>query len=450
MRSKKENRFSPELKKRHASFEKFTGIWIPKPFLFLDELSLTEIYLLMIIKAYNTNGKCFEGSNKQLAVQMGLSEGRISQMVSLLKELKLVYSEEEKFLDPIEGMQTKRKIYITNITRTLYDGNMLIDLTLIDLIKSLIDLSGNLIDYKYIIINKIINNKGIINNTLNDSEESSIDDFSKIDTPIIEKEIHPIIAHWNACQGTRKHQRQNTRVYKTAVKYIKQLQKGVFCSMSTLNQETTQMLSSEERKKKWSEQEIISAIDQMLKIFENGYWPKDKSQIPTDLATLIYNGQTQNSWFLRCWKNPPKLLKEEKKLKISDVNLYNKYKGTIKPTEEQETKFIITINKLHDWYTEVLEDIAPVYALTNFNSYFGTAERFAKQHVKWLEHQGQLHIAYCDPDNSVNFKRFINHIKDEFNFNLMPTKEELKYLRKQFKKEEERFKNRIAGRKRQA
>lgn len=413
----KEDRKKEIISKQLAN-RKFKGVFIPKEIWFDTNLKWIQKLFFIEIDSLSADAKrgCY-ASNTHFSAMFNLSNERCSQIITELKKLELIEVKYKR-----EGQQIiERNIFITDKGIKYSKGG----------IKETLKKDNNI--------------NTIINNSIDDSDESSYNSSKKIDTPI-EKEIHPIIAHWNSCQGTRKHQKQNTKVYKTAVKYIKQLQKGTFCIMSTFNIETTKILSSIDKKKKWTEQEIIETINDVIKIYQNGYWPQDKSLLPTDLASIFYNPLTQNSWFLRCWKNPPKKIAEEKKLKIKDQDLYNIYKQIIQPTESQERKFIMVMNRLHSWYEEVLEDIAPLYSLTNFDSYFGTAQRFAKQHIKWLEHQGQLHIAYCDPESSTNFKRFTNHVKTEFSFNLVPTKEELKAMQQNYKKEQERFKNRIAGR----
>ncbi len=242
------------------------------------------------------------------------------------------------------------------------------------------------------------------------------------------KKTHPIIEYWNTLEGTRKHLNPETKTYQATIKDIKKLQKGLFFKMRTLKLEQLKNLSQADKNKKWTEPEIKTVLERMTNIFKDGYWPTDKSQVPASLNQLIYNPRTQYSWFIHCWKFPPVPISKEKKIKILDEEVFEMYKDILGPSEKMMDKFTIVINDLYRWYQNKLELIGPLYDTYTFKSHFGTFKRFAENHIKWLEKQGELHIAYCKHDG-VNFNRFLNFVKETHSFNFTLTKKDKEVTR---------------------
>lgn len=264
-------------------------------------------------------------------------------------------------------------------------------------------------------INNNKDNNTIINNSKSDSDESP----KKILT-------HPIMDYWNSLETTRKHLKANSKVYKTAIRYLKQLNTGTFGKMVTLKVE--QKLSSTDRIKKWTNDEIKQVLDITLLVFQAGYWPTDKSQIPTDLASLIYNPRSQFSWFLRCWKNPPQAIEQQIEIISKDEKALSLYQQVFNlSSQKMNRRLVLVVNALYDWYTKKMLQ----YPSASFDAHFGTFERFAKKHCEWLYTQGKdIHISYCKLD-AQNFTRFLDSIQKNYGYNLNPTDEQRKKIQQQ-------------------
>ena len=70
----------------------FKGIWIPKEIWLIDEINVLEKVLLIEIDSLDNDFGCI-ASNEYFANFLGISETRVSQMISNLKKLDYVYEE---------------------------------------------------------------------------------------------------------------------------------------------------------------------------------------------------------------------------------------------------------------------------------------------------------------------------------------------------------------------
>lgn len=338
----------------------------------------------------NKHGYCF-ASNKYFSNLYGVSITSISTWINQLKQngyiiIEMVYENPQKI--------TQRRITITTNRGIKENFNRGIKENFKD----------NSIDY---------------NNTINSIYSDSDESPKKVLT-------HPIMDYWNSLETTRKHLKADSKVYKTAIRYLKQLNTGTFGKMVTLKVE--QKLSSTDRIKKWTNDEIKQVLDTTLLVFQAGYWPTDKSQIPTDLASLIYNPRSQFSWFLRCWKNPPQAIEQQIEIISKDEKALSLYQQVFNvSSQKMNRRLVMIVNVLYDWYTKKMLQ----YPSASFDAHFGTFERFAKKHCEWLYTQGKdIHLSYCKLD-AQNFTRFLDSIQKNYGYNLNPTDEQRKKIQQQ-------------------
>lgn len=72
------------------SFERdFKGVWIPKEIFLCKDISPTEKILLAEIHSLDKGEGCY-ASNKYLAEFVGISEGRLANCLTKLKQLNLI------------------------------------------------------------------------------------------------------------------------------------------------------------------------------------------------------------------------------------------------------------------------------------------------------------------------------------------------------------------------
>jgi len=173
----------------------------------------------------------------------------------------------------------------------------------------------------------LINNNRVNNNrlkvskeTLTDSNESGQGLLNSPDNEalILEaKKIPPtslqynLLNFWNNLPNIpTKHIKPNTKVRLTAAGYFTQLASGRFADNKKFKPGffNDHKLSSSTLAKQWTREEIKAGLKRLNNIFVEGYWPRNKDNLPKDLATLLYNPGKQNSWFLMVVGQEPELL----------------------------------------------------------------------------------------------------------------------------------------------
>jgi len=172
-------------------------------------------------------------------------------------------------------------------------------------------------------------------------------------------------------------------------------------------------------KKKWTCKEIKKILMKINNMYKDEYWPYDKSKLPRDLDTIIYNSTSQKSLFLMCVNNPPQKLKTSKKQKPRNLKIYNKYLKIFKVDNNQ--KFIRMFNEFWDRVQVIFKDIEPYYRHTSFNSYFGSVKRpevFFETHATWIKQQNNIFPGLL---KGMPWKDFLNFVEKEYGFIFEPT-----------------------------
>lgn len=147
--------------------------------------------------------------------------------------------------------------------------------------------------------------------------------------PKKEIKTNSLIEYWNTFTQVRKH-RPTSKSYLLASQLLCQLKKGTFSEKNILNKEwlKKQNIPDFYLTRQWSEDQLMRGLEELSKLFVNGYWPQDKNKLPKQLSDLIYNPRTQKSYLLQALFKPiPQITqetikKQEKKLTDEDQKMY--------------------------------------------------------------------------------------------------------------------------------
>ena len=155
---------------------------------------------------------------------------------------------------------------------------------------------------------------------LKQKQQSEFQDKKK-PVPKIQKEIMQepwkkvCLNTWNELPNVTCHKNLNTKTMQQIDKALNDLIQGRFFQTRHFKDECLKKLKIT-RQTKISERQIASAIRKYEFYLTDGYWPVDKSKLPKDLLTFIYNPRTGKSFLLHTMYNEePKPLAENNKKK---------------------------------------------------------------------------------------------------------------------------------------
>lgn len=375
---------------------KFEGIWIPKEVWFDAQLSLMQKCFLIEINSLDNDKKrgCY-ASNKYFAEFFTLSNTRCSQIISSLKELKVI---EIKY--HFEGKEIKeRNIFMTDLGIKYFKGG----------------------------IKKSLKRDNYINilskDNKDDSGESSKNDFLNLSN---NKNNH-LFNYWNNIPTTRTH-KNNTKRHKNILKLIRQLKAGMFYKYNAVDKQFLKdnKVDNFYLKKKFTDDEIKEIFIHLSNMLLDGYTPDmDKSKFSKDLDTLIFNSRTNKSMFFKCYVNPPKLLVDEIKSKPKNQECYNLYREFFKDKitrKRDENKLILKFNDIWDEFCSVHDNVGQYYSHTSFSSYFGSIRRpetFFENHIRWLIKQKRSSVFNLDPE-SYSWINFISYMENQHGYEINP------------------------------
>jgi len=237
--------------------------------------------------------------------------------------------------------------------------------------------------------------------------------------------IDEITMFWNKLSNTRKH-KDSSKIHKRINKLLNDLRKGNFYKYhfdeNFLNKNK---ITKKDLKIKWTDENIKIILEKINLIYENKYWPYDKTKLTKDLDIIIYNKISQKSFFLMYMNNTPKLLNADKKQKPKNIIIYDKYKKLFAINDQ---KFVKMFNEFYTKVQIIFSDIEPCYRHRSFSSYLGSSRRqevFFDIHIEWLKKQSQLFPGLMKGRPWQDFK---NHIKKEYDFILEPNEGEKKEI----------------------
>jgi hypothetical protein len=244
--------------------------------------------------------------------------------------------------------------------------------------------------------------------------------------------IHKLTKFWNEMSNTRKH-KETSKIHIRINQLIKDLKNGKFYEYYWNDNFLKQnKIDSNLLKKEWSNKEIKEILLQLNNLYEDRYWPYDKSKLPRDFETMLYNKRTGKSFFLMCVNNPPQLLKKEKKSNPKNIEWYNKYKELF--GVETNQKFITMFNEFYTRAKNILENVEPLYRHTSFSRYVGSVRRphiFFELHMQWLKKQTKLFPGLL---KGIPWDNFCSYVLKEYNFCLVPDHKQVRKLKREYKK----------------
>ena len=377
---------------------KFKGVWIPKEIWFDRSLPLlSRIFMVEIDYLETTEDRGCYASNKYFSEFFGLSTGRCSNVINDLKRKEFI---EIKY--KYEGKEIKeRNIFLTE--------------------KGIKYMQGG-----------ISKKKGGISKTLKRDNNTNI--VSKDTIAVFEKKLSrhsKFIEKWNTYPNTTTHKISNTKTIQKLIKYFTLLKSGNFHKTCDLNfQFATKNNIKLNNFVKFTDEEIFTAMENVSKYYLEGYSPQNKSHLPKDLPSLIFNPRTGSSLFLAAFFNPPKpIRKKEVQNKYSKA--VDKYLILFPVTAidfRLKNKVTWNVNDIMDWHQKKCKRLGKYLGHTNFSDYIA-GDNFIQTHISWIRKEIQdMNIHVLDM-NTQYWKSFIKWLKEFHGINLEPTREEYRQMK---------------------
>jgi hypothetical protein len=165
----------------------------------------------------------------------------------------------------------------------------------------------------------------------------------------------------------------------------------------------------------YTKKEILVAVKNTALYSKDGYFTEreNKSFMPKDLATLMYNPRTGKSWFLLAYYKKPKPFK---------IPLIDPDPKTTKYLIEQmkhssdthyEVKLHHGINSIRKFVMNIPKKSAGKFKIRNE---VGTTLRITKAYVEWIKHQDwvdEINVSILNANNKL-WKRFIKDKEGEY------------------------------------
>ena len=331
---------------------------------YLQELKGTELKLLLVIYRNSI------GWNVK-ACQLGIEELEKKSGISRLHIIKSAQTLEEKNLISIIKSDGTKNTYVANIANNSEE-----------LVRILNKGSGKAV-YKRLLVpvtKKLppnidihnINTSSINTTSVLDSKESSTTSndskSKKIKILKIDNDSNDIINIWNSIKLVSKHNKEKySKTLEDSIKYINLLKSGKFIEYLSITDSQLEKLNIpiKYKSKKFTQEEIITGLNNYALQFEKGYWPiteEEKLRLPRSLSGCFYNKFNQSciSPFLKVFFNKPKKV-EEKEFNLPEIRDpgYNILHGALK-TMQGNTLNTRTIYKntllIREWINEIRDD----------------------------------------------------------------------------------------------
>lgn len=245
------------------------------------------------------------------------------------------------------------------------------------------------------------------------------------------KVIHPLIEYWNSLPNTSKMRADtSTKTYKKAMELFDQLRAGKLGQRNYMD--TAWMdkkgITERELSKKWSDAKIKSAMDELSKMLSPGYWPENKSWVPRNLNTLIYNPRSGRSWIMVVNKTPIKKVKqvsrerEESKQPENVTKLAKRIAGAVEEISGIELgpvemkKLFLKVGEIKTEHRKI-----PIWKHSELEDHIGTPAKFVTEYSKFLKKEfddfNSLTVNMIGPGKR-NWKKFINGLERDIGVSL--------------------------------
>lgn len=276
-------------------------IIIPEKVLFDTELTPTQKYLFGFFFFLDKQNGCYF-TNREIAKTMSMSEWEVSRGVSKLRRLE--YIEVTKTDDGHRHI--KLASLYTDLRKSLCKNAREGGLP-----KTARRTASN--PMKLQKKNTPLNTSGIKSLSRTDyslqnnprgsfsRDEKEPSTFSQTKMPShFSKKIHSLLEYWNRLPNVPKHKTKTTKVYNQSCYKLDLLYKGKLGELVEFDEVwlARHNIPLEWTKESWSEEQVKEVMNSLSNLYTEGYWPKDKSKLPRQLARLIYSPESMSSWFL--------------------------------------------------------------------------------------------------------------------------------------------------------
>lgn len=366
----------------------FKGVWIPAEIWEHEGISLREQILWTEIKFLDGDHGCY-ASNSYLLKKLRLkNNSHIRSMISHLKELGLVYCNENE-----DGTGKTRRILHANdpVRKPTPPAGKTAPPPLEKPLHTIL-LNNQVITSKE--VNKVLTEPVISQSSF--SRKKPVTQLPK-EKPTKKKKEYPIVPEdhpswellflWNkhpACPTIHK-LTPNSGLINHIKGFYDELTNGIFfrgksfrfqdCSNFFEKKTNEQMIQWEKEGKKFSHNEIIGGLRKAMLNYIKGYSPSDKESLPQSLSDLFYLEYFGISLFIDAIVNPPKQLKDTITIKEIDPDLTNEILDAAgaerTPANVKKANEFIRLTKTH-W------DIT-----TDTYNVNGQGRDFYKQHPSW-------------------------------------------------------------------
>lgn len=328
----------------------------------MDALAV-YIHLFFTARIQATNTVWANNSYLQKGTACG--EAKIKKAKTLLRSLGLIEYIRDK---PKKGTPILGKVYIKlNIIPNKETMEKILSST--GSISTIVDDNTSCSEViKYL----NIKSKVLVNTSVSESKDSSTTNndskSKKIKTLKIDTDSKNIIDKWNSIKLVSKHNTEkSSKTLESAIKYINLLKAGKFIEYLSITDSQLEKLNIplKCKSKKFTQEEIITGLNNYALQFEKGYWPiteEEKLRLPRSLSSCFYNKFNQScvSPFLKVFFNKPKKV-EEKEFNLPEIRDpgYNILHGALKSmqgdTLNNRTIYKNT-NLIREWIAEIRDD----------------------------------------------------------------------------------------------
>ena len=210
----------------------------------------------------------------------------------------------------------------------------------------------------------IVSTNSIVNRITSSKEDNIVSDETK------DFNIPFLLEEWRKHKQVPKsqhHPKAGTKVHTEIEKYTNHLLNGTFGTFCTIKPDFLKQndIAKEALNYKYSKEDLLDALEEMAKMFIEGYYPQDKSSIKKrSFAGLLYCPRTRISYILKFLKNDIKEL-ECNTYKVYEHWLDKVYNEGIFDSDIENDHYqfgllkkgLAGIEDYHDWLIETVHPI---------------------------------------------------------------------------------------------
>lgn len=235
---------------------------------------------------------------------------------------------------------------------------------------------------------------------------------------------------WNAISYTPTHHITSPPT-KTLIKILcllRDLRKGKMASNYNWDKKWLQRhkITSRMLEHKWKVEEIIKNLDQLSKMYLQGYWPEDKRWIPRNLGTLIYNPRRHNGWFFSVQSRGAQIVSQRiERFSPSQKEVYNRLTETFSQymyDPQVKREVLSTVEKVYKYYERL-----PFDKYGKIEQEFPNEYTFALEYCKWIKDSMETRRFRIDPEyllpGTWTWKRFLKDTSRKIGISLITGKE---------------------------